>query len=300
MHNLTLADIQIRDPFVLPVKEENAYYLFGTTDANAWDGQGQGFDCYRSQDLIHWEGPIPAFRPPVGFWATTNFWAPEAHAFQGKYYLFASFKAPRRYRGTQILVSPVPQGPYVPLSDGPITPPDWECLDGTFYVDRGGQPWIVFCHEWVQVHNGAVCAMPLSLDLSRPAGRPIFLFNASEAPWVRRPEWPDPAGRALFPTFVTDGPFLHRARSGALLMLWSSFGARGYAMGLAHSESGEIAGPWTQLEQPLWEEDGGHGMIFHDFAGQLYMTLHQPNQTPHERARLVKIEDRGGRLNISA
>jgi beta-xylosidase len=300
MNTLTLADIQIRDPFVLPVKEDGAYYLFGTTDTNAWDGQGQGFDCYHSQDLVHWQGPIPAFRPPSAFWATTNFWAPEAHAYRGKYYLFASFKAPRRYRGTQILVSSTPQGPYAPMTDGPVTPPDWECLDGTLHVDSGGQPWIVFCHEWVQVHNGAICALPLSSDLTRPTGRPIYLFSASEAPWVRRPEWPDPASGLRLPTYVTDGPFLHRTQSGVLLMLWSSFGARGYAMGLARSASGEIAGPWVQLEQPLWQEDGGHGMIFRAFDGQLYMTLHQPNQTPLERARLIKIEDRGDSLELPA
>ena len=83
-------------------------------------------------------------------------------------------------------------------------------------------------------------------------------------------------------------------------MLWSSFGARGYAMGLARSESGKITGPWVQLEQPLWQEDGGHGMIFRAFDGQLYMTLHQPNQTPLERARLIKVEDLGDTLELSA
>ena len=31
---------------------------------SVWSGQGQGFDCFRSLDLAHWEGPIPAFRPP--------------------------------------------------------------------------------------------------------------------------------------------------------------------------------------------------------------------------------------------
>lgn len=288
---LTLADIQIRDPFVLPVASEQTYYLFGTTDTNAWEGRGQGFDCYRSRDLEQWEGPFPAFRPPAGFWATTNFWAPEAHAYAGKYYLFASFKAPQRYRGTQVLVSAAPAGPYTPLTDGPVTPPDWECLDGTLHVEPGGTPWIVFCHEWVQVHNGAVCAMPLNADLSRPAGRPVLLFNASEAPWVKRPEWPAAGERALFPTYVTDGPFLHRSPSGALYMLWSSFGARGYAMGLARSTSGAVTGPWVQQERPLWEEDGGHGMLFRAFDGQLYLTLHQPNQTPLERARLIKIPD---------
>ena len=300
MPTLTLADIQIRDPFILPVAAENAYYLFGTTDKNAWNGAGQGFDCYRSRDLQCWEGPIAAFRPPPGFWATTNFWAPEAHYYQGKYYLFASFKAPNRYRGTQILVSDAPQGPYLPLTDAPITPPNWECLDGTLHVDPYGNPWIVFCHEWVQIHNGAVYALPLSQDLTWPVGRPIHLFNASEAAWVRKTDWPKPEAHngLRFPTFVTDGPFLYRTQTGVLLMLWSSIGQRGYTLGLARSLSAQINGPWVQLDTPLWEEDGGHGMVFRDFEGQLHMTIHQPNQSPFERPRLFKLQDCSDTLKI--
>jgi hypothetical protein len=64
---MKLFEIHIRDPFVLPVAESSIYYLFGSTDADPWKG-GTGFDCYRSRDLIEWEGPIPAFRPPPNFW----------------------------------------------------------------------------------------------------------------------------------------------------------------------------------------------------------------------------------------
>lgn len=300
MSLLTLKDIQIRDPFVLPVKEQGFYYLFGTTDTDAWSGPGGGFDCYRSRDLETWEGPIPAFRPGPEFWGATNFWAPEAHGFRGKYYLFASFKAPKRYRGTQILVADAPEGPYTPLTDGPVTPPDWECLDGTLAIDSWGEPWIVFCHEWVQVANGAVYAMPLSGDLKQVIGKPIFLFNASEAAWVTHPAWPDASSPNRFPTYVTDGPFLYRTITGRLLMLWSSMGPKGYAMGLARSTSGEIKGPWEQFDQPLWEEDGGHGMVFKAFDGRLFVSLHRPNQTPFERACFFELVDEGDTLRLRA
>jgi arabinan endo-1,5-alpha-L-arabinosidase len=290
------SDIQIRDPFILPRRDEGAYYMFGTTDHNLWRGPGGGFDCYRSRDLAEWEGPLPAFRPPRGFWGTTNFWAPEAHEYHGRFHLFATFKAPGHYRGTQVLAADRPEGPYVPIGDGPMTPDGWECLDGTLYVDTRGRPWIVFCHEWVQVHNGSLCAMRLSDDLSRPVARPVFLFNASEAPWVR--PWPGAAGKPeyRFPCYVTDGPFLHRASDGTLLMLWSSFGDEGYAMGIARSESGSIEGPWEQEREPLWAKDGGHGMVFRAFDGVLYMTLHTPNETPHERAVFVPLVEEGGTL----
>ena len=178
-------EIQIRDPFVLPMAEEGQYYLFGSTDKDIWKGKATGFDVYRSVDLEHFETPFPAFRPPEGFWSNTNYWAPEVHEYNGKDYMFATFKAEGVCRGTQILVADHPLFcPFVPHSDGPVTPRDWECLDGTLYVDNDGQPWMVFCHEWVQISDGAVCAIPLSPELDRAVGEPIKLFSASEANWA--------------------------------------------------------------------------------------------------------------------
>ena len=70
--------------------------------------------------------------------------------------MLASFIAEKRYRATQILVARDVYGPYTPLTDKPITPPDWQCLDGTLHVDETGNPWIIFCHEWVQTHPGSI------------------------------------------------------------------------------------------------------------------------------------------------
>ena len=283
-------EIQIRDPFVLPVAEEHRYYLFGTTDQNCWGPPATGFDCYVSSNLSDWEGPRPAFRPAAGFWADHNFWAPEVHRFQGRYFMFASFKADGRCRGTQILASDVPAGPYRALSSAPVTPPEWECLDGTLFVDDAGLPWIVFAHEWVQVHDGEICALQLAPDFTRTTGKPHFLFRASEAPWVPR----NPKG-----DYITDGPFLHRTSGGELLMLWSSTGPRGYAMGLARSIAGGILCPWRQDPVPLYAEDGGHGMLFRTLAGQLMLTLHTPNRTPDERPIFVPIEETNEQLHIT-
>ena len=294
-------EIQIRDPFVVPMEDEGMYYMFGTTDKNCWLPPGTGFDCYKSRDLDEWEGPMEAFRPPEGFWATKNFWAPEVHAFNGRFYMFATFKAERRYRGTQILVADSIEGPYKPLTDRPVTPAHWECLDGTLHVDGEGKPWIVFCHEWTQVHNGSICAMPLSMDLKGAAGKPVFLFDATEAAWVQPiKDWPEEGDgeRHRMPAYVTDGPSFHRLENGSLAMLWSSMGGQGYAMGVALSESGEVCGPWSQVDEPLWKKDGGHGMLFRTFDGRLMMTFHSPNTTPDERPLFVEIEVDGDRFRI--
>ena len=206
-----IKDIQIRDPFV--VVEEGAYYLFGSTDKDIWKGPGTGFDVYRSNgSLTDFAGPFSAFRPPANFWSETNFWAPEVHRCSGSYYMFATFKpkegSGQYCRGTAILKSESGiMGPYQPWSlnaagvSGPVTPPDWECLDGTLYIEESGagspqgegsakkpQPYLVFCHEWQQLGDGQICALPLTGDLRQAAGEPQaaprILFRASEAAWA--------------------------------------------------------------------------------------------------------------------
>ena len=287
LHN---QELHIRDPFVLAAPEERRYYLFGTTGGECWNGPASGFDVYAGSDLEHWDGPHPAFRPAPGFWADRNFWAPEVHPYRGRYFMFASFKSAEARRGTQILAADTPLGPFQPHSDGPVTPSAWECLDGTLYVDPRGDPWLVFCHEWVQVRDGEMCATRLSPDLSRAAGAPELLFRASAAPWVKAVQ-----GQV---DFVTDGPFLYRADNGELLMLWSSFGEGGYTLGTARSAGGDVQGPWIQDREPLFSDDGGHGMLFKTFSGQLLLALHRPNTSPNERPVFLPLREEDGRLTL--
>ncbi len=284
----------MRDPFVVPVEAEGVYYLYGTTDPDVWNPPAVGFDTYRGSDLRRWEGPLPAFRPPKGFWADRHFWAPEVHRYRGGIYMFASFKAPGHRRGTQVLAAEAFAGPFRPHSDGPVTPEGWECLDGTLHVDAAGRPWIVFCHEWVQVGDGEMCAMRLSEDLRSAAGAPALLFRASEAGWVR------PSRGKGVEGYVTDGPFLHRTAGGALLMLWASHGERGYVQAVARSTSGRIAGPWVQQPEPLYDADGGHGMLFRAFDGRLMLALHTPNDSPNERPLFLPVVEEGDALRAPA
>lgn len=235
-----LTDIQIRDPFVLPVPERGRHYLFGSTDVNIWRGPATGFDTYWSEDLEDWYGPVAAFRPEPEFWSHTQYWAPEVHAYAGHYYMFATFTAEGRRRGTQVLRADEPAGPYRPWSAEPLTPRDWECLDGSLHVEHG-RPFLVFCLEWKDVGDGEIWAVPLAADLRTTTGEPVLLFSASAAPWVR-PLPPD-ASKSDRPSYVSDGPFLHAAADGRLLMLWSSMGAQGYALGVATSASGSVHGP---------------------------------------------------------
>lgn len=291
---LRLADIQIRDPFILTDRGQGRYYMFGSTDQNIWSGPGTGFDCYRSKDLLEWHGPTAAFRPPADFWSTSQFWAPEVHRYEDAWFMFATF-AVKGGRGTAVLRADQPEGPYRPWSDGPVTPGEWLSLDGTLYVDAEARPWMVFCHEWLQVQDGEVCAVRLTSDLRAADGEPVVLFRGSDAPWARPLQEPKPGTTT---PYVTDGPFLHTTRSGELLMLWSSFGHSGYAMGVARSSDGHILGPWSQDESPLWAENGGHGMLFRTLDDDLRLTFHSPNETPNERAVIVPVREQGSTLRL--
>lgn len=279
-------DIHIRDPFVLV--HEGKYYLYGTRGATCW-GDATGFDVFVSEDMENWSEAIPCFEDDGTFWAKRHYWAPEVHLWKGAFYMLASFLGKDMCRGTAILRAESPLGPFRPHSDRTVTPKDWECLDGTLYVDQAGAPWMVFCHEWTQIGNGEVCAMPLTDDLKAAAGEPRVLWRGADAPWVVKNVGDGVEGN------VTDGPFLWRTQDGTLLCLWASFSAKGYTQGLAMSQNGEINGQFVQLP-PIDMADAGHGMLFRDLKGQLWLTLHSPNVYPNERPHFLRMSDAGGTL----
>ena len=82
-------------------------------------------------------------------------------------------------------------------------------------------------------------------------------------------------------------------------MLWSGFTAEGsYAVSYAISRNGEISGPWEQQKEPLYSLDGGHGMLFQTFSGQLMMACHCPNDHPRKRILLFEMEETASELRI--
>ena len=295
-----LSQIRMRDPFILEPTPGN-YVLFGTTDENLWGGPGTGFDCYTSTDFENWERPVAAFRPPMDFWADTQFWAPEVHEYRGRFYMFATFASSEpKVRGTAVLVADQPAGPFLPWSEGPVTPRELPCLDGTLFVDEQFQPWIVYSRgaegtaTSPALADGEMYARRLSPDLREPIGDPILLFKSSSAAWskpLRFPpgvEPPEELGLAKDPLF-TDGAFLVRAGDGALHLMWSAFGEAGYAIGVATSETELITGPWRQNPTPLWAKNGGHGMILRRSDGQDLLIFHAPNDTPNERVVFAEV-----------
>ena len=266
-------DIRIRDPFIVTDKENGCYYMYGTTALHPDTLRaGTSFSVFKTKDLENFEDPITVVDgEALGLWATRDFWAPEVHQYRGKFYLFGSVKSDDRSRATLIFVADHPEGPFVPVSEAARTPDGWECLDGTFY-EEDGVPYMVFCHEWLQVKDGEICAIQLTEDLSGTVGEPFMLFHGSDNPGVS----PYKAEN-----YVTDGPFLYR-EDGVLRMIWSSFYQGRYLVLEAESEGG-IRGPWKH-KGSRFDFDGGHAMLFFDLSGKRYISLHSPNRANDERA----------------
>lgn len=275
---IKLSEIYIRDPFIL--EYNSCFYLYGTTDETAWEGKAKGFKCYKSVDLNMFEEIGYVFKNSDDFWANENFWAPEVHIYNGKFYMFASFYKKGKHRACQILCADKPEGPFIPIAN-PVTPSDWDCLDGTLFIEDG-IPYIIYSREWLQVKDGEIYYQALSKDLSKTISEPKILFKASSAPWVVGKDG----------NFVTDGPFFHKLKSGKLLMIWSSYSINGYALGIAVSDSGKLKEKWRHVSEPLFDKNGGHGMIF-KYKEKLFISIHSPND-PHmsERTQFIEVEEK--------
>jgi hypothetical protein len=301
-----LSEFIAQAPFILPFAAEETYYLFTSGRA---EGGRSAVMAYKSKDLKIWEGPQAVFTVPDGIWANPRdgAWAPEVHKYHGKYYLFvtlhnrdAIFAEPpqvsrvNHLRGTAIAQADHPAGPYELLGgDGPITPREFMTLDGTLYVDPEGKPWMVYCHDWVQVVDGTVEAVPLADDLSATIADPSYLFKASDGPWLAVQNRVTADERL----YVASGCEVFRTQERQLLVLWSSHTTSdGYVQAVARSTTGKLAGPWQQLE-PIVRGDSGHGMLFRTFEGQLMLVVEQPFGE-WARARLYDMEDAGDALNV--
>ncbi|MER8004445.1 glycoside hydrolase family 43 protein [Streptomyces sp. NPDC094149] len=322
---MRLAEMPLHDPFVVADGGTRTYCLYTSNDPSVSGVEGVGTMVYRSRDLRDWTRPTVVFltaeqREP---WAADGGWAPEVHEWGGRYYLFTTlhdesrplpvsppgrygtpFQLPNHRRGTVTAVSDSLLGPFTLVDASRPTPPEHlMTLDGTLYVDPSGQPWMVYAHEWLQTVDGTMEAIRLAPDLTRTVGDPVFLFKGSDASWLGEQI---PAGVPhQLPPYVTDGPQLHRAPDGALLMLWSTYEKNragedgglggGYVQTYAVSNSGELRGPWEQ-RRPLVRDDSGHGMLFHTFEGRLMMILHRPFE--NARGKLYEMRLHGDELRV--
>lgn len=291
--------IMLSDPAILVNAADSTYYMTGT-----------GGRLWKSRDLKMWEGPYNVVEVDTASWMgpRPQIWAAELQKDGDKYYCFATFtnpaiiideafgeKIPRR--ASHILKSDKPDGPYRPFGADEYTDASKPTLDGTFWRDADGRPYLVYCHEWIQNHDGTIEAVELKEDLSGPAGEPFLLFRASSCPWSRE----DTDDGSEQPNMVTDGPWLFRTATGRLGMIWTSWIGSRYTQGVAYSESSTLRGPWVHEPEPITPPDFGHGMLFRDLNGRWLMSVHSHRNVKGRYIRhpqLFEVDLSGDRLIV--
>ncbi|MCG8698802.1 MAG: glycoside hydrolase family 43 protein [Bacteroidales bacterium] len=307
--------ICVHDPCILADPASKTYYLYGQfSPKKEWQAKyikskRAGVLAYKSRDLEYWSEPELVFEVPKGFWADSidSPWAPEVHHFNNKYYLLVTFndwnkfieqradRPPITLRRSQVLVADSPTGPFAPFSNEGSTPDGEMTLDATLW-NENGDPWLVYCHEWIQVTSGLIKAVKLTPDLSARQGDPITLIDAGDVNWPKRHI--NYKNQGPMPGIVTDGPYFYKTKNGKLVMIWSSWGQRKYATAIAVSESGSITGPWKHIEEPILQDDRGHGMIFEDFDGRLLLAIHRYFRQPATRVQIWELEDTGDLIEV--
>lgn len=297
--NIPLDSIRLSDPSILADKVTNMYYMTGT-----------GGMLWKSPDLKRWEGPYSVTKTDPDSWMGPRpmIWAAELHAYKGKFYYFATFtnRAVKidtfagnviERRASHILVSDKPDGPYVPMTDPTYLPADKPTLDGTFWVDTDGKPYLIYCHEWLQNMNGTMEMIEMKPDLSGTIGEGTILFRAKDAPWSRET---DKEGK-VSPNKVTDGPYLFRTGTGRLGMIWTSWIDNIYAQGVAYSTSGSLKGPWVHEKDLITPPNFGHAMLFKTLDGRDLMSVHSHDDSRgyyHRVPHLFEVDLSGDKLVV--
>lgn len=297
--NVPVDSIVMSDPFILADKATNMYYMTGT-----------GGKLWKSKNLKLWDGPYDVAKTDPKSWMGPNpmIWAAEIHHYKNKYYYFATFtnkaviidtvngNAVER-RASHVLVSDKPDGPFVPMKDATYLPANKPTLDGTFWVDKDGKPYMIYCYEWLQAIDGTIEKIELKPDLSGSVGEGQLLFRASASPWSREK---DINGKDV-PNRVTDGPYLFRTGTGRLGMIWTSWIYNVYTQGVAYSESGTLNGPWKQEKEPITPPNYGHGMLFTTLEGKLLMSLHSHKDNDgkyHRVPHFFEVDLSGDKLMV--
>jgi len=303
---------RIRDPFVLADAKTRTYYLYGAGNYLGETNVAASVWVRTSRDLKAWSAPRTVMTAPRDIQCV---WAPEVHEYKGAYYLFATLKEfpdPKRplvmmgptpdwsskmgglwksWHATWIYRAERPEGPFLPVSDKAVTPSGWIALDGTL-AEQDGKPYLVFTHDWAQVADGTIELAPLKDDLSGLAGSPRTIIRASTiSPGTMNG--------------VTDGPFVYRSpKSGKLFITWSTHNPAklrlkqgGYCVVSSESASGRLEGPWVN-HRIIFDANGGHGMVFRAFDGQLKFVLHNPELWGSERFAIYDFTDDGERIGI--
>lgn len=210
--------LKLADPHVLTWK--GRYYAYGTTDP-------RGFRAFVSDDLVHWTPAKGLSDDGLVFsrgdgYGTREFWAPEVHAYKGRFYLFYSAN-----RCCCVAVADSPLGPFRNPKHEPLfARPGGQAIDNSLFVDDDGKPWMPFSD------NERLAFVRLTPDLMSVVPDSLFVaFDKPRDAWQKGTE---------------EGPSVVRV-GGKYVVLFSGDGCQSqdYAVGVGVAD--RVTGPWTRV-----------------------------------------------------
>lgn len=246
------------------------------------------FDCFSSEDLVHWTKHARIIDTAEVRWARRAMWAPSVIRRDGKYYFFFSANDVHEGEtgGIGVAVADRPEGPYRDLLGKPLVndivngaqPIDQFVFrddDGAYYMYYGG---------W-----GHCNAVRLSDDFTSLV-----------------PHGDGTTFREVTPENYTEGPFMFR-RDGKYYFMWSEGGWTGPDYSVAYAISDSPFGPFRREGRILQQDStvatgaGHHSVIHPPGTDDYYIVYHRrPLGETHADHRATCIDrlffDENGRI----
>ncbi|MEF2792648.1 MAG: glycoside hydrolase family 43 protein [Alistipes dispar] len=204
------------------------------------------FDCFSSDDLVHWTKHTGILKQADVAWARRAMWAPAAIRKDGRYYFFfaANDVHEGEVGGIGVAVSDRPEGPYRDLLGKPLIN---EIVNGAQPIDQ-----FVYEHggEYYMYYGGWGHCNVVRLKEDFTGIRP---FDDGEL------------YKEITPERYTEGPFLFE-RKGKYYFMWSEGAWTGPDYSVAYAVSDSPLGPFERIgtimrQDPAVATGAGHHSV---------------------------------------
>jgi len=265
----------LRDPYMVVC--DDAYYLYGTLVKNNGDWKDTAWGCYKNEgDLTSGKWALTkelVYEKPAN--AEKNFWAPEVHKYNGKYYFYTCSWS-NKDNGKQsigVAVSDSPTGPFVDIGKelvkGSQTLDEthtWEDIDPTVWIetDENGVE-----HRYLCWGNTRMFICELNEDM----------ISVKDLDGDGKITYGTDIINKIPPKSFTEAPWIYRRQdeNGNYYGEYYLFYAYGWREQMAYATTDDLLyGEWKfggVIMEPTASSDTNHMSVI-DFGGKTYFIYH--------------------------
>ncbi len=272
--------IQMADPTIY--NDEGTYYLYGTGRLRGH--QGDGFEVYRSNDLVKWEGPVGnddgfCLKQSPDTWGTMGFWAPQMFKKDGKYHFIYTAN-----EQIAIATSDSPMGPF--QQEEPVClPAEMKQIDPFVFFD--GKKTYLY-HVRLQEGN-RIFVSEMEKDMKSLKEKTTRECVSAEEGWedTWKAEWR-----------VCEGPTVIKIdKTYYLFYSCNDFRNKDYAVGYATAK--HPLGPWKKHGEPIivrgviGAPGTGHGDLLKNDKGEwqyVFHTHYNDSQVTPRKTAIVTLD----------